>query len=76
MHSEESHKEVFKPQFEIDHYEILYQGLCSQYSDAYLKGSDWYVGDSLKEWWYIKANKAMDLNKLMYIYSRVESWIN
>ena len=26
-----------------------YQALCAQYSDAYLQGSSWYVGKTLKD---------------------------
>ena len=32
---------------QFDHLHYVYQELCSEYSDAYLSGCDWYVG-SLK----------------------------
>lgn len=34
----------------IDEYEKKYQKLISNYSDAYLTGSNWYVGSSFKEY--------------------------
>lgn len=33
------------------YYEPIYQCLCSQYSVAYLKGSEFYVGSKLHRWW-------------------------
>lgn len=74
MDSEENN--LFKPKFTLDHYETLYHGLCSQYSEAYLQGSDWYVGESLKHWWFYQASKVMDLDKLLYIYNILEIWID
>lgn len=47
-----------------------YDDLNSNYSKSYLKGSAWYVGDNLMEWWnncnnvrYFKENKE----KLLFI---------
>ena len=34
----------------LDEYEIKYQKLISNYSPAYLSGSEWYVGPSLIEY--------------------------
>ena len=34
----------------IDEYEKKYQKLISNYSDAYLTGSNWYVGSSFKKY--------------------------
>jgi len=32
-------------------YEPIYQCFCSAYSEAYLKGSTFYVGQILEDWW-------------------------
>lgn len=34
----------------------MYNELNSRYSNSYLRGSSWYVGDDLLEWW----NKSND----------------
>jgi hypothetical protein len=39
----------------IETIQPFYQQLNSKYSKSYLKGSCWYVGDDLMEWWN-KAN--------------------
>lgn len=50
---------------EITLYESLYHLLCSNYSPAYLKGSNWYVGESLSEWW-LKVEGSMKEYKKKY----------
>ena len=37
---------------ELSYYESLYQCLCCSFSEAYLKGSKWYVGERLTDWFY------------------------
>lgn len=39
----------------IETIQPFYEELNSKYSKSYLKGSCWYVGDNLIEWWN-KAN--------------------
>lgn len=56
---------------EITIYESLYHLLCSNYSPAYLKGSDWYVGENLKDWWLKVEGSVKEYkkkyNKYLYI---------
>ena len=48
------------------HYESIYQCLCANYSEAYLKGSDFYVGDCLYDWWVqIETEKEKKKEKNM-----------
>ena len=57
---------------DIDYYEPLYQGLCASYSTAYLKGSKFYVGTSLKTWLF---SFNFDRNKYIYIKGILNEWI-
>lgn len=56
---------------ELSHYESLYQCLCCSFSDAYLEGSQWYVGEKLTEWFYtidIESKSLIEkLEKYEYI---------
>jgi hypothetical protein len=40
----------------------LYDELNSKYSKSYLKGSIWYVGDDLTEWWNKQSIRYYDKN--------------
>lgn len=47
-----------------------YSRLNSQYSKAYLQGSEWYVGDDLVFWWDRCNNigyYSYNMKKLLYI---------
>lgn len=57
---------------DIDYYEPLYQGLCASYSTAYLQGSNFYVGNSLKTWIF-----SLNFNRDKYIYIKgiLNEWI-
>ena len=57
---------------DIDYYEPLYQGLCASYSTVYLKGSKFYVGNSLKTW--IFSNNFSG-GKYTYIKYILDEWI-
>lgn len=57
---------------DIDYYEPLYQGLCASYSTAYLKGSKFYVGTSLKTWLF---SFNFDRDKYIYIKGILNEWI-
>lgn len=46
----------------IKFYEPYYFELNCNYSDAYLQGSPWYVGESLEEWWN-KCGKVYTFRK-------------
>lgn len=35
----------------INYIQPFYDELNSKYSKSYLSGSEWYVGDSLMNWW-------------------------
>jgi hypothetical protein len=64
----------------INYYEPIYQCLCSNYSEAYLKSSNWYVGDSLHDWWVkiepdVKSYKKK-YKKLNYIKEILNIFIN
>ena len=48
-------------------YEALYQCLCSQYSSAYLMGSDYFVGDNLYDWWVNTEKNKKSIVKWFYI---------
>lgn len=65
---------------DIDYYEPIYQCLCSQYSEAYLKGSSFYVGNSLKEWWVNLSNSVVEnrikFKKYEYIKDILDNWIS
>ena len=51
----------------IDKLEIEYLKYCNKFSPAYLSGSPWYVGPSLKE--YILNNNKISYDFLKYIIS-------
>ncbi len=48
---------------EVMHYESLYHCLCSSFSKAYLEGSDWYIGESLVDWWLCVESDVNSYNK-------------
>lgn len=70
---------------EINYYEPIYQCLCSDFSVAYLKGSSFYVGDSLRKWYnenilneiFLNNNNKLNSNlkKLYYIIDILDEWI-
>lgn len=51
----------------IDYYDILYNVLCVSYSKAYLSGSSWYVGESLREW-LLDLSTLMEYKMVKYVY--------
>jgi len=70
---------------EIDLYEDLYQCLCSNFSLAYLKGSSFYIGDTLKKWYYkniiqmkYSNEEEYEYNLLKYEYLKIilDDWMS
>lgn len=57
---------------ELSNYEALYQCLCCNYSDAYLKGSKWYVGDRLTDWFYDIESTFVDFRKKFEKYGYIK----
>ena len=53
----------------IDNIQPFYTELNSKYSKSYLKGSCWYKGDDLSEWWNKESirNYYKNIKTLMYI---------
>jgi c-di-AMP phosphodiesterase-like protein len=51
----------------IDYYEEKYQKLISKYSNAYLLGSKWYVGDSFSKYIRTKSLNQLYDPKLEYL---------
>ena len=53
-----------------------YENMNNRFSKSYLKGSSWYVGDNLLEWWR-KCNNiryfSYNIQKLRYIVLIVET---
>lgn len=47
--------------------EPFYNKLHSKYSASYLKGSDWYVGTSLTDWWNKSINYRKKRKELFHI---------
>jgi len=57
-------------------YEAVYQCLCARYSDSYLKGSDFYVGDILENWWIEKPENCEEkLMKWVKIKETLDSFL-
>jgi hypothetical protein len=53
------YKNLLNKKKSIDHYETKYQKLISNYSNAYLTGSNWYVGPSFTK--YIKNESIFNI---------------
>ncbi len=55
----------------IDFLEAFYMCMCCEFSDAYLNGSEWYIGPKLVDWWdkveYNCSDYEKKFNKLKYI---------
>ena len=60
-------EQIFKKNSCIDlvtKLEPFYFKLNSKYSKSYLLGSDWYIGDSLINWWNKESLNILNFKKL------------
>jgi len=78
MYNENDHNKISKC---IEcYYESIYYCLCANFSLAYLSGSEYYVGESLYDWWIkVEANSkdySIKYKKLEYIISILDDFVN
>ena len=59
--------EIKRKRNSIDYYDICYNVLCVSYSKAYLSGSPWYVGESLRDW-FLDLSRLMTGKMVKYLY--------
>lgn len=43
--------------------EPRYKALISRFSPSYLSGSDWYVGESLVDWWFQRNLEVLNIKE-------------
>lgn len=80
MYDEQNYKKIIETvEYEITLFESFYHCLSSNFSEAYLQGSDWYVGPSLRDWWLkvegCTLNYEKKFDKFQYIKEILLSWM-
>lgn len=48
---------------EIAYYQDIYNGLTSGFSPAYLKGSSFYIGESIHDWLFTLSKNSKEMEK-------------